>query len=295
MEALLNRPLNFSVLPLKLDITQLLVDFNRFARAVIWHEYWYEREKTEEYKKPIFRVKKSNLPKNYATPKGLKTYLSAIRSEIMDPRNRNVEKCNLPPHELAALKELIQLQKERKIVIKAADKGAGIVIINFKDYMTACYEHLLSSIPNQSSSNEEPKMYYKAVNEFALENAKTQILSTLKEALEEKIITKEEFNAMNPEEKNLSKFYCNFKVHKQTEHNVVPPVRAIISGSGSITENISIYVEHHIQKQSTTHQSYLQDTPHFLRVVEKINQGPKLPHNAVLVTADIIGAFHNIL
>ena len=39
MKALLERALNFSVMPLKLDITEVLVDFNRFARATIWHEY----------------------------------------------------------------------------------------------------------------------------------------------------------------------------------------------------------------------------------------------------------------
>jgi hypothetical protein len=83
-------------------------------RLVIWHEYWYEREKTEEYKKPIFRVKKSNLPKNYATPKGLKTYLSAIRSKIMDPRNRIVEKCNLPPQRISSTKRAYTITERKK-------------------------------------------------------------------------------------------------------------------------------------------------------------------------------------
>ena len=42
------------------------------------------------------------------------------------------------------------------------------------------------------------------------------------------------------------------------------------------------------------HTSYLQDTPHFLRVLNKMNNGPNLPKNAMLVTSDIIGACHNI-
>ena len=50
----------------------------------------------------------------------------------------------------------------------------GIVILNFKDYMTACYEHILSSVPIQSDT-VEPKTYYKAVNEFAVEEAKIKI------------------------------------------------------------------------------------------------------------------------
>ena len=60
----------------------------------------------------------------------------------MDHKNRNSEQCNLPPDEIDALKQLIQLQKDRVITIKAADKGAGIVILNFSDYMEKCYEHL---------------------------------------------------------------------------------------------------------------------------------------------------------
>ena len=108
---------------------------------------------------------------------------------------------------------MIQLQKERVITIKAADKDAGIVIVNFQDYMKTCYDHLLSSV-NNHTEGEEPKMYYKEVNEFALENAKDKIIATLKEALESNIITKAEYTAMNPSDKNAAKFYCNYKVHK---------------------------------------------------------------------------------
>ena len=124
----------------------------------------------------------------------------------MDSRNRNTEKCNLPVEEVAALKRLIKLQKERKIIIKACDKGAGIIILNFEDYMKACYEHLLASLPNQTEA-EEPTMYYKAENEFAVEHASKKIKATIKEALEDNIITKEEFKAMSPEGKSAAKFY----------------------------------------------------------------------------------------
>ena len=94
MKALLNRALNFALLPLKLDITQVLVDFNRFARAAIWQAYWFGKENEDSYKKPSLKSHKNSLPKNYSTPIGLKTMLSSIRSEIMDPRNRNQEKPN---------------------------------------------------------------------------------------------------------------------------------------------------------------------------------------------------------
>ena len=73
-----------------------------------------------------------------------------------------------------------------------------------------------------------------------------------------------------------------------------PPPRPIISGSGSITENASLYVQHHIKDVSRSHSSYLEDTPDFLRAIEKINEGPNLPVNALLVTMDATYLYDNI-
>ena len=115
MNNLLNRGLNFAILPKKLDITQVLVDFERFKRSTLWHEYFHGKENEEEYKEPIFKTKKNNLPQKHTTPQGLKDFLNAIRSEIIDPKNRNEEKCNLPDEEIKALADLINLQKERNI------------------------------------------------------------------------------------------------------------------------------------------------------------------------------------
>ena len=109
MKSLLNRALNFAILPLKLDLTQVLVDFNRFARAVIWQEFWFGRDKDNTDYKPIFKTHKTNFPKNYSSPASLKMFLSSIKSEIMDPRNRQVEESNLPPEEVKALKERTSL------------------------------------------------------------------------------------------------------------------------------------------------------------------------------------------
>ena len=123
MDKLLNRGLNFSVLPYKLDLTQTLVDEKKFERAVIWTEFWHGRDEEIDREIPIFKQEKYNLPKKYSVPEGLKTFLAAIKSEILDPRNRNQESSNLPPNEVDALKEIIRLQRERKFVIKACDKG----------------------------------------------------------------------------------------------------------------------------------------------------------------------------
>ena len=137
MESLLNRGLNFAVLPYKLDITQVLVDWKKFERTMIWREWWYGREAVDDFKEPIFKTKKSNLPKNYKMPNGLRTYVTAVKSKIMDPKNRNKVKNNITFEDQQALKDLIKLQKEKNIVIKQCDKGAGIIIMDHKNYVKA--------------------------------------------------------------------------------------------------------------------------------------------------------------
>lgn len=107
------------------------------------------------------------------------------------------------------------------------------------------------------------KKRFELADTFKIDTAKTEIKKLIDEGLNNNIITQEEHNAINPDEKDIARFYCNFKVHKEYEHKTAPPPRAIISGSGSMTENASLFVQHHIKNISTSHPSYIQDTPDF--------------------------------
>ena len=95
IESVLNRGLKLANLPPKLDVTQVLTDFRRFERSMVWNKFWFGRETEEPYEKPLFQKKKHNFPRNYRSPKGLQDYLAAVKSDIMDPHNRNKVKSNL--------------------------------------------------------------------------------------------------------------------------------------------------------------------------------------------------------
>ena len=73
MERLLNGCFNFSVLPNKLDLTHIIIDYKRYERTAIWIEFWFIREQ-QNLEKQIFRSHKYNLPKNYSTPEGIKIF-----------------------------------------------------------------------------------------------------------------------------------------------------------------------------------------------------------------------------
>merc|ERR1712219_57457 len=57
------------MLPQKLDVSQLLSDYNRFERSVIWKEFW-ETHESEDRKISIFNIKKENLPRKQKVPEG---------------------------------------------------------------------------------------------------------------------------------------------------------------------------------------------------------------------------------
>ena len=84
MEKVLNNGLNFAILPLKLDITQVLVDFRRFERSFVWKEFWYGKNNDKPYVQPLFKTNKTNLPQNYNVPKGVNVFLNSVKSEIFD-------------------------------------------------------------------------------------------------------------------------------------------------------------------------------------------------------------------
>ena len=124
--------------------------------------------------------------------------------------------------------------------------------------------------------------------------AKKKLTNILEEGLDNEYISKTEFEAMCTEGKMEGKFYCNFKVHKEHIHGQPPPVRPICSGNGSIIENPGAFVEFHISDIAKKHDTYLEDTPDFLRKIEsEIKKGERLPSNSILVTLDVKSLFTN--
>ena len=114
-----------------------------------------------------------------------------------------------------ALLKLQTLQKERQIVIQACDKGAGVIILDFDEYLKACYDHLTSEVaPGQP--------YYSPVNDLEVERTKAKIIELIKEGQEKEIISKTEYGEMNPDETGPGRFYCN-------AYKKAPPVTKTLS------------------------------------------------------------------
>ena len=284
MSKILNRGLNFCVTPTNLNVTELLVDYRKFERKMKWKEFFHDKDKDNtEYIPPIFPKEKSNLP-----PKGgtsLNNFLIGVKSEMTGTK-LNKARPNISDNETKALETLTNLQKSRQIVIKPCDKGAGIIICNYDDYVTSCEKDLSGKTPNN-----EP--HYSKITSKDLNIAKSKITDTLNSAHRAQQITTQELNEMLPTEKDPGKFYHIFKVHKKHNAPNLPPGRPIVSGCNSITEKISEFVDYHSKHLVPLMPSYLQDTPDLLRQIQILNNTP-LPPNSFPVSIDVVGLYSNI-
>ena len=226
MSRILNRGLNFCVTPTNLNVTEMLVDYRKFERKMKWKEFFSDKETEDQVVVPVvFPKEKSNLPPKGGAP--LNNFLIGVKSELTGTQLNKV-RSNIHKDESEALKELIKLQKECQIVIKPCDKGAGIIICDFTDYVKSCEKDLTScSVDNQP--------HYSKITTKDLEVAKSKIETTLKKAHLTQQISSSEYKEMSPMEKNPGKFYQIFKVHKKHSPPNLPPGRPIVSGCNSIT------------------------------------------------------------
>ena len=130
-------------------------------------------------------------------------------------------------------KAITTLSEDESIVIKPADKGGAIVILNTEDYIKECERQL-------TNTSHYKRLYHNPTKEF-----NQQILNTLIWGKERGIITLEELNFLYNKSPQISNFYCLPKIHKEGN-----PGRPIVNSIGSITEKISAYVDQQIKELS---------------------------------------------
>ena len=73
-----------------------------------------------------------------------------------------------------------------------------------------------------------------------------------------------------------------------------PQCRPIISSSGSLTEQLSWYVDQNCKTWVSRLPSYIEDSTDQIRHLEGINENKSLPINAIPISLDIKSMYNNI-
>ena len=230
---------------------------------LIWH--FRNDEKRFSYEK--FRPKSLFNPRNKDTV--IKTYLSSLEERLLlaiDISSKRIN--NLTKEELNAL---YNLRDDPTIIIK----GAAVVVWDRDNYLKEAFKQL------------EDKDFYEEA-----QNDPSTLINTIMQALEKIRIQGDlSNNAINyflVKDPKLARFYFLPKTH-MCLHNVAG--RPVISNCGFYTENISSFLDHHLQPIAQKVNSFIKDTNHFLQKIKSLGQ---LPKGVFLGTIDVFGLYPNI-
>ena len=301
-DALFQLHTSFVPVPDKVNVTQLMYEYNRFCRTLQWREFWAKmdnsvtptqtsqvNEKSDVVK--IFNIKKHNLPSDNPS-RPLANLMYGVKSDLLAwDKEKNYSNLSLGLKK--ARDELINLQKSGSIVIQCSDKGGAITKMDRSDYIQAVEEeHLQSKVTLKDGSVIK---VYEEVQMSLLKSQHATIKNCIENAVDNSLITKEIGKAMVTDEPAEGRAYAMPKAHKEIrEGRKLPPTRLVISGCGSNTEHISHFINHHTKHIPEMLPSHIQDTPDLLRMVEELNQNKIQDKNAFPVTLDVVGLYPNI-
>lgn len=177
--------------------------------------------------------------------KHLDMYIEAMQNDIM--RAYKTHKLGAPNLSRKEQEALLNLSNREDIVIKPANKGCGIVIFNKEDYINEGMRQLLD------------RKFYKPLDSDPTKEHKELITTALQDLAEEGAVDAKLCRSLISGHATPGRFYMLPKIHKK-DH----PERPNISGTGTLTETISCYIDFLIKDIPPTHPSYLHDMNHFL-------------------------------
>uniref|UniRef100_A0A8C5PLW3 Helix-turn-helix domain-containing protein n=1 Tax=Leptobrachium leishanense TaxID=445787 RepID=A0A8C5PLW3_9ANUR len=189
---------------------------------------------------------------------------------IKKNQNKKRIQFNLDRKEREALNGL---QAKHDLVFRQADKGGGGVVIQDRsDYLKEA-ERILSDVETYQL------LKYNPTKEFL-----EQMRTLLDGGLTQGILTKDEFNFLYTPFPRLAILYHNPKIHKSVTS---PPGRPIISGIGSLTANLSEYIDSFLQKYVPLAPSYIKDSGHLMEILQDL----EWKETYILVSMDVTSLY----
>ena len=263
----LTRGLSFCPQPTYIERTHLLRDTLLFNRRLRLQHCF--KDSTKRTPDPFIT------PTGWTPPTGksptLDTYINITTTAIRHFKPIPPTFSNLPDKERRALQSL---RDNSNLIIKPADKGDAVVIMNRQDYI------------NEGLRQLSDTKFYKRLNRDPTRKTSAEIQTFLSRMKTLKLLPDEHITFLTPKNCRTPVFYMLPKIHKENN-----PGRPIVSACDSPTENLSAYIDSFLKPLAQQVKSYIKDTNHFLR---KLNEIGQLPENSLLVTIDVVSLYTNI-
>jgi hypothetical protein len=276
--SILSKGLTFCPTNLYIDKLQLLKDVRRFHRTLRLRELHggppFDDPSQAAQLKRLIKSRKANAGVPAGQDPAVTAFIRAlnndIRSELRIAQKKHKRSKNVSRQEKLALKSLAQ---DNSIVIKPADKGGLIVILDSSQYLEKCNSLLRDHTVYKSICASEYDDILRTLR---------QELGSLTTELGADLVS-----FLSPEDTRPGRFYGLPKIHKP---NV--PMRPIVSANGTATENIAILLDLLTRELPSTTPSFIKDTNHFL---ETLSSTPfPTDSEPLLVTLDCQSLYTNI-
>ena len=249
----------------------------------------------------------------------LGTCINVTSTEILEhkplpPRCTNITRTDL--------ETLEKLRNNKNLVIKKADKGGAIVLMNKQDYIKEglqqlCDPHFYKEIqrdPTNKNTTEIIKKadkggaivlmnkqdyikeglrqlcdphFYKEIQRDPTNKNTTEIQKFLSLIKEKKLLSQEHITFISSKNCRTPLFYLFQKIHKANN-----PGRPIVSACDSPPrKKISLYLDLYLKPPTLKVTSYIRDTTDFLQKLKELGQIHK---DSLLVTIDVVSLYTNI-
>jgi hypothetical protein len=272
-KSLLAKGLKFIPDRKKIDSTKLLADLGEWERRMRLREFFHDKD-TQKVKpeQDMFTVKKES---NFTPSKGrdawLDLYIQLVKNDVVNSVGKSGN-LNVTKEEKAALMSLLN---NDHILIRPADKGSGIVVVNKAEYIDKLHSEMTGSTSYTETTGDLTTASTKAVKKL------------VNKMYADRAITKELRQYLIPRYPTAGKLKGNPKLHKQGA-----PYRVIVSGMDTATEKMAEVAEYELNEFVTKSPSYIRDTTDFINKLEAVHR--PLPEGAILFCFDVVKLYPSI-
>lgn len=273
----LERGLTFVPRPEKQDWEELRRDTYKYHRRLKLIDYFQDAETDGQMP---FVLPSSWEPQSSQLDARIKRLIHLDNHVLNNYDCPSDRRDNLTALERNSLREL---RNNKNIVIKSADKGSKIVILDIFQYVFEANRQLSDA------------RYYRPIADSIQKQTQEKLREIITTLYQSKHITSRQRNFLfGPDDPRPRIFYLLPKIHKDpltwTVPSRVPPGRPIVSDCSSESYNIAQYIDHFLNPLSMLHPSYLRDTYDFLAKIKPI----VVPSCTYIFTIDIDSLYTNI-
>ena len=182
----------------------------------------------------------------------------------------------------AERRALTQLRNNTDIVIKPADKGGAVVIMDRELYIAEGMRQL---------SNPQ---YYTELDAAIFPETVDLINGVIRQMLANKFITNSQYEFLSAKPTSRQRhLYLLPKIHKDVSkwpNSKMPEARPIVTDCSSESYEISKYIDYWLQPLATKHEAYIKDTYDFVDKIRDV----EIDENDLLVTGDVTSLYTNM-